>query len=75
MGRLANLVAIDSTAPALCAFRGDRILDGLVFAASDAVVTDLWSAGRHTVRGGRDVARDRIIAGYRETISALLASL
>ena len=74
-GRLADLVAVDGTAPALCALDGDRLLDGLVFAAGDAVVSDVWSAGRHRVRDGRHVARDRIVADYRAAMSSLLASL
>lgn len=75
VGKLADLVAIDSTSPALCALAQDQILDGLVFAAKDNVVTDQWSAGRHCVTGGRHVARDAIIASYRRSVSALLASL
>jgi formimidoylglutamate deiminase len=74
-GRLADLVAIDSTVPALCALRSEQLLDGLVFAAKDTVVTDVWSAGRHTVRGGHHVDRDRIITRYRTTLAELLTSL
>ncbi len=74
-GALADLVAIDSTAPALCALGRDQLLDGLAFAAGDDVVTDLWSAGRHAVRCGRHVDRDRIVAGYRDAVAALLASV
>ncbi len=73
VGNLADLVAIDSTAPTLCALQPAQILDGLVFAANDTVVTDLWSAGRHTVKAGRHTARDRIIANYRKAITDLLA--
>jgi formimidoylglutamate deiminase len=36
------------------------------------VVTDLWSAGRHAVRGGRHIARDRIVADYLRAVTALL---
>lgn len=75
VGKLADLVAIDSGYPALCALGRDQILDGLVFAAKDRVVTDLWSAGRHSVRGGRHIARDNIVAAYRQAIAALLASI
>jgi formiminoglutamate deiminase len=74
VGRLADLVAIDSTDPTLCALTRGQILDGLVFAAKDSVVTDLWSAGRHCVTGGRHVARDGILASYRAAIKDLLAS-
>ncbi|MFZ5618562.1 MAG: formimidoylglutamate deiminase [Pseudomonadota bacterium] len=72
-GRLADLVAIDSKAPTLCALEDGRLLDGLCFAAGDDVVTDVWAAGRHTVRGGRHYARDQIIANYRKAVAALLS--
>jgi formiminoglutamate deiminase len=75
VGRLADLVAIDSSAPALCALRPEQILDGLVFAAKDDVVTDLWSAGRHMVQDGRHVNRDEILTAYRGAMKELLASL
>lgn len=74
-GLLADLVAIDSTAPALCALRQDQLLDGLVFAAADNAVTDVWSAGRHVVEGGRHIDRARIISNYRAAMSELLASI
>jgi formimidoylglutamate deiminase len=75
VGRVADLVAIDSSAPALCALSHDQLLDGLVFAANDNVVTDVWSAGRHVVRSGRHMDRDRIITSYRAAMTELLASL
>ena len=74
-GLLADIVAINSQDPALCALPPDQLLDGLVFAAKDHVVTDVWSAGRHQVRGGRHVARDRILQRYRKALSSLLDSL
>jgi len=74
-GRLADLVAVDSTAPALCALSDAQLLDGLCFAAADTVITDSWSAGRHMVRQGRHVARDRIVARYRATVAGLVERL
>ncbi len=74
VGRLADLVAIDTSLPALCALSTEQVLDGFVFAAKDNVVTDVWSAGRHSVQNGRHIARGEIIAHYRNAISALLAS-
>ena len=74
-GKLADLTAIDRSHPALCALRDDQLLDGLCFAASDAVVTDTWSAGRHMVRSGRHVARDAIISTYRTEIAKLLQAI
>ncbi len=75
VGQLADLVAIDSNAPALLALTDIQILDGLVFAAADNVITDVWSCGRHQVQGGRHTARDAILANYSTAISTLLASL
>ncbi|SHE80152.1 formiminoglutamate deiminase [Ruegeria intermedia] len=72
-GKLADLVAIDRAHPTLCALRDHQLLDGLCFAAPDGLVTDLWSAGRHTVRAGRHVARDTIIPAYRRAIADLLS--
>ena len=73
-GHLADLVAIDSTRPALCALKSEQLLDGLVFAAKDSVVSDVWSAGRHVVRDGRHFAHERIVKNYRMAIKELLAT-
>ena len=75
IGELADLVAIDSTSPALCYLRDDQLLDGLVFAAKDSVVTDVWSAGRHAVKSGRHVSRNEITTAYRATMQSLIALL
>ncbi|NVO56287.1 formimidoylglutamate deiminase [Rhodobacteraceae bacterium B1Z28] len=74
-GMLADLVAIDSQDQALCSLKPEQLLDGLVFAAKDHVVTDLWSAGRHKVQSRRHVARDRIVANYRAAMTNLLSNL
>ncbi len=74
IGHLADLVAIDSARPALCALKSEQLLDGLVFAAKDSVVSDVWSAGRHVVRDGRHFAHERIVKNYRMAIKELLAT-
>ena len=74
-GALADLVAIDSSHPSLCGLGCDQLLDGLVFASKDQVVTDLWSAGRHCVKEGRHISRDAIVRRYRKAIASLLAAL
>ena len=74
-GRLADLLGVDGAHPTLCALSDDQLLDGLCFAAPDGVVTDLWSAGRHQVRGGRHVARDAVITTYRRAVAELVAAL
>ncbi len=75
IGKVADLVVIDSAAPALCALNDAQILDGLCFAASDNVVTDVWSAGRRVVSGGRHFSRDAIIKSYKRAVSALVSGL
>ncbi len=75
VGKLADLVAIDSNDPALAVLGDSQILDGYVFAANDRVVTDLWSAGRHQVRAGRHVAREQIVASYRRAMTNLTSAL
>lgn len=74
IGHLADLVAIDSTRPSLCALKSEQLLDGLVFAAKDSVVSDVWSAGRHVVSDGRHFAHERIVKNYRMAIKELLAT-
>jgi formiminoglutamate deiminase len=75
VGKLADLVAVDTTHTALCGLSPVQLLDGLCFAAGDGVVTDLWSAGRHQVRGGVHVARDAVSAHYRKCMADLAARL
>lgn len=72
-GMLADLVAINTSAPSLCALDETQLLDGLCFAAGDDVVTDVWSAGRHVVKDGRHPAREAIVANYRKAVANLLA--
>jgi formimidoylglutamate deiminase len=72
IGKLVDMVAIDAGHPVLCALPQERLLDGLVFAAPDGVVTDLWSAGRHMVRGGRHLSREKVATAYRATVRRLI---
>ncbi|TDL78432.1 formimidoylglutamate deiminase [Palleronia sediminis] len=74
-GALADLVAIDSNDTALCTLRQNQLLDGLVFAATDRVVTDVWSAGRHAVTGGRHVARDAVVQAYKDAMASVMSAL
>ncbi len=73
VGQWADLMVLPSDSLALTELTGDTLLDAWIFAAHDRVVTDLWSAGRQIVKGGRHIARDRIEARYRQRIAALKA--
>ncbi len=71
VGRLADLVALDGGAVDLAGRAGDTILDCFIFAGDDRMVTDVWSAGRHMVHGGRHIAREAIIARYLGAMAEL----
>ncbi|WP_164660036.1 formimidoylglutamate deiminase [Tropicibacter sp. Alg240-R139] len=75
VGFLADLVAVNGEDTALCALEDDQLLDGLVFAANDNVVTDVWSAGRHMVKSGRHIAREQIVSSYSCAIRSLMDSI
>lgn len=72
-GRLADLVALDTTHPDMEGRAGDTALDTFVFARDDRMVRHVWSAGRHIVQDGRHPARDRVQAAYRATMRRLMA--
>lgn len=74
-GALADLIAVDTSLPALCALTPEQLLDGLCFAAGDGAVTDVWSAGRHQVKQGRHVGREQILAAFGDAVQSLPAAL
>ncbi len=73
VGKLADLVALNSTGPDMAGHRGDTTLDAYIFAGDDRMVTDLWAAGRHLVTGGRHFAATEITAAYLATVTKLRA--
>jgi formimidoylglutamate deiminase len=75
VGAWADLLALDMAAADLEGRQGDDILDALIFAGDDRMVTDVWAAGRHLVTGGRHIARDAVEAGYRRVMTGLRAAL
>ncbi|MEA5160729.1 formimidoylglutamate deiminase [Cereibacter johrii] len=70
-GLWADLLALDRRAVDLEGRSGDGLPDAWIFAGSDRMVSEVWSAGRHLVSGGRHVARSRIEAGYRRVMARL----
>ncbi|MBM3614337.1 MAG: formimidoylglutamate deiminase [Alphaproteobacteria bacterium] len=75
VGNWADLMALDCSGPDLGARARDMLLDTYVFAGDDRMVADLWSAGRHIVRGGRHARRHGIVADYRAAIARLRDAL
>ncbi|MHA7850244.1 formimidoylglutamate deiminase [Roseovarius sp.] len=74
-GMLADLTALDATHIDLRDQTGDTLLDCWIFAGSDALVRDVWAAGRHVVQDGRHQARDRITAAYVQAMKPLRGAL
>ena len=70
-GRLADLVALDAEAADLAGKQGDTLLDSFIFTGGDAMITDVWSAGRHVVENGRHVRHDEITGRYVGAINGL----
>ncbi len=75
VGNWADLLALDLSGPDLQGVQGDTILDTLIFAADDRMITDLWSAGRHLVTQGRHHAREAVQIRYARTVARLRGAL
>jgi formimidoylglutamate deiminase len=71
VGRLADLMTLDGDNLALAGLDGDMALDGWLFAGDDGAVSDVWSAGRRLVTGGRHFAREAIEARFRAVLARL----
>lgn len=74
-GAFADLLALDAGHVDLADQQGDTLLDCWLFAGSDAMVRDVWSAGRHVVQDGRHPARDRILRDYSRAMKPLREAL
>ncbi|HEY0275450.1 MAG TPA: formimidoylglutamate deiminase, partial [Paenirhodobacter sp.] len=70
-GLWADLCAVSTQNPVLFGRKGDELLDSLIFAGHDGLITDVWAAGRHMVQNGRHLDHDRIVAAYLTTIGTL----
>ncbi len=72
VGKWADILGLACDTLHLDGRQGDALLDTLIFGGHGAShVTDLWSAGRHSVQNGRHMARDGIVARYRTTMAQL----
>lgn len=71
VGDWADLLALDTRAVDLEGRQGDALLDAWIFASDDRMVSEVWSAGRPVVSGGRHVGREAIEARYRRVMARL----
>ncbi|WP_309664279.1 formimidoylglutamate deiminase [Tabrizicola sp.] len=74
VGGWADLMALETGSVGLQGLRGDTLLDAWIFAGGGGV-SDLWSAGRHIVQGGRHRARAAVEARYGRCLQGLRARL
>ncbi|MFU8881671.1 MAG: formimidoylglutamate deiminase [Rhodobacterales bacterium] len=71
VGRLADLLALDTTHIDLEGRAGDTLLDAFIFAADDRAISDVWAAGRHVVKEGRHMQQEAITREYRAVLRRL----
>jgi len=71
IGALADLVALNTDTLDLISITGDCILDSLVVAGDNRMISEVWSAGRHMVTGGRHIYHDAIRARYAKQVQHL----
>ncbi len=75
-GKLADIVGLDLDNEWGANRSGDMALDTLTFGgAGQRCISDVWSAGRHMVKQGRHVERDRITRAFTAVMAALEQSL
>jgi formimidoylglutamate deiminase len=75
-GAPADLILLDEDNAYLCNRQGDMALDTLIFGGGgQSCITDVFSAGRHMVRGGRHIHRDTIEAAYKRCLRKLRTDL
>ncbi len=75
IGAWADLMELDGNKTDLAGLSGDTILDAWIFAGSDRMIRNVWSAGRHVVQDGRHVRRNKIEDRYRSVQARLRALL
>ena len=71
IGKLADIFALEGNAPDLIGKQSDMLLDSFIFSGCSNMITDVWSAGRHMVRGGAHINRDAITRNYEKVILSL----
>ena len=70
-GYWADLMALDTQSVTLASRTKDQLIDSFIFAGDDHLVRDVWSAGRHLVRGGRHIEHNKISSNYRTALASL----
>ena len=64
-------MALDGGHVDLEGLEGDALVDSFLACGDSRMVTDVWAAGRHRVREGRHVERERTERAYRAAVREL----
>ncbi|NRP13227.1 MULTISPECIES: formimidoylglutamate deiminase [unclassified Aliiroseovarius] len=71
-GMVADIIGLDLDNEWGANRSGDMALDTLIFGGhGQDCITDIWSAGRHVVKDGRHLARDRITMDFVKVMGEL----
>lgn len=71
-GKVADILGLDLDNEWGANRSGDMALDTLVFGGNgQRCISDVWSAGRHVVKQGRHIARERITKAFTATMAEL----
>lgn len=71
-GQWADMVGVETGNAWICNRTGDAALDSMIFGGrGQDSITDVWSAGRHVVRGGRHIRREAITARFLDVMAGL----
>ncbi|WP_315778114.1 MULTISPECIES: formimidoylglutamate deiminase [unclassified Bradyrhizobium] len=73
VGGRADIVTFDLTHPSLAGRTQDALLDGWIFATSNAAIDCVWAGGAKVVQGGHHRSRDAARRGFNRAVRRLLA--
>ncbi len=74
-GKLSDIVILRDDVSFLNWPDPDQRIDSWIFGVESPAVTDVWSAGRHIVRGGHHIRADAIRASFEKTMNRLCQAL
>jgi formiminoglutamate deiminase len=72
VGRRADIITLDAENPALFGKTGDAWLDAWIFAGDNSLIRNVWVGGHQVVSDGRHIARQKVTAAYRTSLTRIL---
>jgi formimidoylglutamate deiminase len=75
VGRRADLIVLDETAPQFAGAAYSQIIDAFVFSGQPNPVQDVMVAGQWVVRDGKHAREEEVIARYSETVGRIARAM